>query len=120
PPHMQLIQMAMGYWVSRILFCAAKLELADRLAAGPRSAKGRASANGTDAPAVHRLRRTLASLGVLTERDGGKFALTPLGEALRKGAPGSAHASVLTLAGQLFLRGWGEILYSLESGQNPF
>jgi hypothetical protein len=120
PPHMQLIQMAMGYWVSRILFCAAKLELADRLAAGPRSAKELAPETGTYAPALHRLMRTLASLGVLTERDGGKFALTPLGEALRKGAPGSAHASVLTLAGQLFWRAWEEILYSLETGKTAF
>jgi hypothetical protein len=120
PPHMQLIQMAMGYWVSRILFCAAKLDLADRLAAGPRSAKELAPETGTYAPALHRLMRTLASLGVLTERDGGKFALTPLGEALRKGAPGSAHASVLTLAGQLFWRAWEEILYSLETGKTAF
>ena len=32
PPHMQVIQMAMGYWVSRIVWVAAKLGLADRLA----------------------------------------------------------------------------------------
>ncbi len=55
PLHMQLIQMAMGYWVSRILFCAAKLELADRLAAGPRSAKELAPETDTHAPALHRL-----------------------------------------------------------------
>ena len=32
--------------------------------------------------------RTLASLGVLTEDDSRRFALTPLGEALKTGAPG--------------------------------
>src|SRR5262245_19568793 len=77
PPHMQLIQMSMAYWVSRILFVAARLELADRLAAGPRSAPELAAETGTNARALHRLMRTLASLGVFTERDGGKFALTP-------------------------------------------
>src|SRR5262245_30343393 len=117
PPHMQLIQMSMGYWVSRILFCAAKLELADRLAAGPRSAAELGPETGTYAPALHRLMRTLASLGIFTELDSGKFALTPLGEALRKGAPGSAYASVMTLAGNLFWRAWEEILYSVETGK---
>ena len=120
PPHMQLIQMSMGYWVSRILFVAAKLELADRLADGPRSSAELAPETGMNARALHRLMRTLASLGVLTERDGGKFALTPLGEALRKNAPGSAHASVLTLAGNLFWRAWEEILYSVETGKTAF
>jgi hypothetical protein len=38
PPHVQIIQMATGYWISRAVYCAAKLGLADRLAAGPRSA----------------------------------------------------------------------------------
>jgi len=117
---MQLIQMSMGYWVSRILFVAAKLELADRLAAGPRSAAEIAPEMGMYAPALHRLMRTLASLGILTESDGKKFALTPLGGALRKGASGSAHATVLTLAGQLFWRAWEEILYSFETGKTAF
>ena len=37
PPHVQLIQMSTAYWVSRIVFVAAKLGLADRLAEEPRS-----------------------------------------------------------------------------------
>lgn len=120
PPHAQLIQMATGYWVSRIVYAAAKLDLADRLAAGPRSAAELAGAAGVQAPALHRLMRALAGLGVLTERDGQRFALTPLGEALRTGAPGSARATVLTLGGPLMWRGWEEILYSLETGRTGF
>src|SRR5262249_21634207 len=34
----QLIQMLMGYWTSRAIYAAAKLQLADRLADGPLSA----------------------------------------------------------------------------------
>jgi len=33
PPHAQLIQMAMGHWVSQIVYLAAELGLADHLAA---------------------------------------------------------------------------------------
>ena len=120
PPHVQLIQMATGYWVSRLLYVAAKLELADRLAGGPKSAAELAGETGTQAPALHRLMRTLASLGVLTEKDGQRFALTPVGEALRKGAYGSAHATVLTLAGPTFYRAWDEVLYSFQTGKTSF
>ncbi len=120
PPHVQLIQMVTANWVSRILFVAAKLELADRIADGAKSAAEIAPETGMHAPSLHRIMRSLAGLGVLTERDGQKFALTPLGEALRKDAPGSAHATVLTLGGQLFWRAWEEVLYSVETGKTAF
>ena len=35
PPHAQLIQMGTAVWVSGIVYAAAKLGLADQLAAGP-------------------------------------------------------------------------------------
>ena len=120
PPHAQIIQMATAYWISRIVYAAAKLDLADRLAAGPRSAAELAGETGTHAPSLHRLMRTLASLGVLTERDGKRFALTPLGEALRSGAPGAARATVLTLAGPIGWKGFEEMMYSLETGKTGF
>jgi O-methyltransferase domain/Dimerisation domain len=120
PPHVQLIQMVTGNWISRILYVAAKLELADRIGSGAKSAAELAPETGTHAPSLHRVMRTLAGLGVLTERDSGKFALTPLGEALRKDAPGSGWATVLTLGGPLFWRAWEDILYSVETGKTAF
>ncbi len=120
PPHAQLIQMGMSYWVSRALYAAAKLGLADRLEAGPRSAAELAGETGTHAPALHRLMRALAGLGVLTERDGQRFALTPLGEALKSGAPGSARATLLALAGPMCWEGFGEFMHSLETGKTGF
>ena len=117
PLHVQLIQMGTAYWVSRVVYAAAKLGLADQLAAGPRSAAELAGATRTHAPSLHRLMRTLASLGVLTEDAGHSFALTPLGDALKSGAPGSARATILALAGDYWWRGWGEFLHCLETGQ---
>ena len=64
--------------------------------------------------------RTLASLGILMERDGKRFALTPLGEALRTGAPGAARATVLTLAGPIGWKGFEEMMFSLETGKTGF
>jgi hypothetical protein len=120
PPHVQIIQMATGYWISRVVYAAAKLGLADRLAAGPRSAAELAGETKTHARSLHRLMRTLASLGILTERDAGRFALTPLGDALRTGAPGYALPSVLTLGGPIGWKGFEEMLYSLETGKTGF
>src|SRR4249920_2866365 len=120
PPHAQLIQMGTGSWVSAIVYAAAKLGLADHLADGPKSAAELAGATGTHAPSLHRLMRTLASLGILTERDAQRFALTPLGEALETGAPGSARASILTLGGPFGWRSWEQIMYSLETGKTGF
>ena len=117
PLHAQLIQMGMGFWVSRILYAAAKLSLADHLAEGPKSAVELAGQIHTHAPSLHRLMRTLAGLGVLTEDASHHFALTPLGAALKTGAPGSARATILALAGDLWYQGWQPILYCLETGK---
>jgi hypothetical protein len=120
PPSAQLVQMATGYWVSRIVHAAARLDLADRLAEGPKSAAEIAGAAELNAPALHRLMRSLASLGILTEKENQRFALTPLGEALKSGAPGSARASILTLCSPWFTAAMGELTYSLSTGKTAF
>ena len=74
----------------------------------------------THAPSLYRLMRTLASLGILTEDATHRFALTPLGEALKTGAPGSARATILTVASEWWVRGFGQMLYSVETGKSGF
>jgi SAM-dependent methyltransferase len=64
--------------------------------------------------------RTLASLGVLTERDAQRFALTPLGEALKSDAPGAARSTLIAFGSPWFWRGLGEILHSLQTGRTGF
>jgi hypothetical protein len=119
PPHVQLIQMATAYWVSRAVCVTAELGLADHLGTGPLTADELATRTQTHAPSLYRLLRTLAGLGVFTE-EGGKFALTPLGEALKTGAPGSARASVLTLAGDAVAASWQQLGYSVRTGKTGF
>jgi O-methyltransferase domain/Dimerisation domain len=120
PPHAQLVQMAMAFWTSRTIYVAAKLSIADHLAAGPKSADELAGPTGTHAPSLYRVMRTLASLSILTEDTAHRFSLTPLGEALQTGAPGSARATILTLAGDWAWRGWEHMLYSVETGKSGF
>jgi hypothetical protein len=120
PPHAQLIQMGAASWISAVVYAAAKLGIADHLATGPRSAAELAGTTRTHAPSLHRFMRTLAGLGILTERDAQRFALTPLGEALKSGAPGSARATLIAFCGPAFWHSWEEIVYSLETGKTGF
>lgn len=120
PPHAQLIQMGAASWISAVVYAAAKLGIADHLGAGPRSAVELAATTRTHAPSLHRFMRTLAGLGILTERNAQRFALTPLGEALKTGAPGSARSTLIAFCGPAFWHSWEEILYSLETGKTGF
>jgi hypothetical protein len=109
--------MGTAFWGSQMLFFAAQLTLADRLAIGPRASSELAAELGLNAAAFHRFLRTLAGMGLLTEVESKTFALTPLGAALKKDAPGSAYASILTLAGPIGQRSWELLPYSLETGK---
>ncbi|MDA9467504.1 methyltransferase [Bradyrhizobium sp. CCBAU 53415] len=117
PPHIQLIQMGSAYWISRVVFDAAKLGLADQLSNGPKNAIELAHVTRTHAPSLHRLMRTLASLGVLTETDNQRFALTPLGEALKTDAPGSAQAAILLHGSEWHSAAFQQMLHSIETGE---
>ena len=120
PPHVQLIQMGTAYWVSKILYATAKLGVADHLVAEPKSAAELAGPLGVHAPSLHRLMRTLASLGVLTERADQRFALTAMGEALKTGAAGSARSTLLSFCSPWFASGFDNIMHSLQTGKSGF
>jgi hypothetical protein len=81
------------------------------------SADQLAGPTGTHAPSLYRLMRTLASLGIMTEDATHRFALTALGEALRTGAAGCARPTILTLASDWCVRGFGQLLYSVQTGK---
>jgi hypothetical protein len=128
PPHAQLVQMGMAHWVSHIVYVAAELGLADHLAAAAAGGAGGrgmtaeelAAKTATHAPSLYRLMRTLAGLGLFVEDADHHFALTPLGAALREGAPGAARATVLTLASDWWMRGFGQLGYSVRTGKPGF
>jgi hypothetical protein len=118
PPRQdQLIQMATGHWVSRILYVAAEMSLADRLAEGPRTAEELAQSTAADAPSLYRVMRTLASLGLFTEGPGHRFSLTLLGEAFRTG---TVRATILTVAGDLITKSLEPLPYSVQTGKSGF
>jgi SAM-dependent methyltransferase len=120
PPGSILYQLSIGHYVSRALHVAASWSATPSFAAGPRPAAAIAAAIGTDAAALRRVLRLLVSVGVFTEEDDASFGLTPLGEALRSDAPGSARALVLLFSGIAIQDSWKELEYCVRTGQPAF
>ena len=120
PPSAVVVQMAMGYTVSRALYVTAKLGIADLLAAGARQSDDLAKACGADAGALFRLLRAMASLGLFTEVAPRKFALTPMGETLKSKQPAAVRETVLSLAGGWVWAAFAEFEHAVRTGQTGF
>jgi hypothetical protein len=120
PPGLVLYQMSVGHYVSHALRVAVELGLADLLADGPRGAAELAVRTEADESSLRRLMRLLASVGVFAEGDDGGFALTPLGELLRSGVPGSMRAMVLLFTGRMIQENWSELEYCVRTGKPAF
>jgi len=115
-PQAALLQAAYGAQTVQMLYVAAKLGLADFMRDGPRSAAELAATTETDAPSLRRVLRLLASVGVFEEREGGDFALTPMGELLRSDVPGSMRASVTLFTGPGIQDSWKELEFCVRTG----
>jgi hypothetical protein len=109
-----------GYWVSRLIYVAARLGLADLLKKGPRTADELAAATDVKAWALYRVLRTLASYGVFEEVKGRRFKLTPLGNTLRTDVPASMHGFALMLVEKHVWESWEQLLYAVQTGKLPF
>jgi hypothetical protein len=96
-----------GFLTTQLLYVAAKLGVAEVLAAGPRTGPEVAQAVGADPDLLPRVLRGLALEDVLAEVGGGRFALTELGERLRGDVPGS-------IRGPMVVR--GELYYQAAAG----
>ncbi len=120
PPSLMLYQMSVGHYLSRALYLAARLGIADHLNDGPRHFTEIAQATETHPPSLNRVMRLLASAGVFEEREDGRFALTPIGELLRAGVPGSMRASVMLFAGIGIQDAWKELEFCVRTGQPAF
>jgi hypothetical protein len=120
PPGMVLYQLGIGHYVSRAMHLAVKLRLADLLASGPRDARDLAAACDAHSPSLNRVMRLLASVGIFEELEGGKFALTPLGDLLREDVPGSMRAAVILFTGIGIQDSWKELEYCVRTGEPAF
>jgi hypothetical protein len=117
PPEAFLTQLAFGAMMTQALYVAAKLEIADLLAAKPQTISELAAATGTHERSLYRVLRSLASIGVFEEIDPKVFALTPYSEPLRSDAPNSMRNGAIFMGEEWHWRVWGDMLYSVQTGK---
>src|SRR5437867_5930754 len=116
----QMLDLIIGYWVSQLVFVAAKLGLADLLKDGPRTPAELAASTGTHASALQRVLRALAGVGVFAETKGGRFKLTPLAATLRRDVPRSMRDFALMMVEDYNWLAWQDILEAVRTGETAF
>lgn len=114
-----LVEMAMAYSRSCMMCAAARLGIADALANGERTVDELAKACAADRASLYRLLRALAIFGITAETALGRFALTAVGEPLRKDVPNSVWPAVVFWA-DLLADSWSRLTDCIRMGQNGF
>ena len=115
-----LREQIMGFRATQMIHVAAKLGLADQLAAGPRPVEDLAAAVGAEPQALRRLLRALASLGIFAQDEAGGFALTPQAELLRSDVQGSLRDIALMYGEDWLWQAYGNMTHSVRTGAPAF
>ncbi len=113
----QLMRMILSKWVSKPIYAAAELGVADLLASGPMSLDELARKTGTRQDALYRLLRALASIGIFAEGDERSFRLTPMASLLQSG---SLRSTARSFNAEWNDRAWMHLLDGLRRGCTPF
>jgi hypothetical protein len=115
-----LLRMIWGTHISRAVYVAAELGVADLLADGALSAGELARRTGTHEQSLYRVLRLLAALGVFDEDEPGAFRLTIIGDRLRTGAPAGLRSWATFLDAIGAIRGFEHILETVRTGRPGF
>lgn len=103
--------------ITAVIYVAARLRVADFLAAGPQASHELAQRTGAHEPSLRRLLRALVALGICKQVGGEQFELTAMGGHLVDTVSQSLKALVL-FEGEMLLRSWGGLFESIRSGKN--
>ena len=112
-----LTRIATGHIIASALQVLVRLGIPDRLSTRDRTAAELASETGVQEDGLYRVMRALASVGVLDETSPRRFALTPAGQLLRTGVPGSMRDMSLWITSPFHFRVYAELMHSVETGQ---
>jgi hypothetical protein len=115
-----MIGVLAGFWISRSVYVAAKLSVADLLAAGPKTVEQLAIETGSHAPSLYRLLRGLASHGIFREEQHHLFVNTPTSDMLRTDVEGSLRYPLMMTMGGEHYDAWGNMLHAVKTGETAF
>jgi len=112
-----LMGIASGFQLSGCLYVAAKLNIADRVVAGPRPVETLAADTNTQADALYRVLRALISVGIFSEPQPRTIGLSPAAELLRSDIPGTIRGLVLWAAHPFLIHVSSDLMYSVTTGK---
>ncbi|HEX6795901.1 MAG TPA: methyltransferase [Casimicrobiaceae bacterium] len=110
------IELIFGRWRSQILYTGVTLAVVDALAAGPTTTANAAGELNVDAAALYRLMRALCAVGILNEDDNQTFALTAMGETLRRDHPRTLRPITLLEEGPEHYAAWKHLPALIREG----
>jgi hypothetical protein len=113
----RLMQMATGMGITAALEPIVRIGVPEVLANGPLPVSEIAAKTGSNADALYRVMRLLASVGVFAELPGRIFALTSTSELLRRDVAGSMRDMVLWVSNPFHFRVWSALAHSIQTGQ---
>ncbi|MGG6265202.1 methyltransferase [Leptolyngbya sp. AN03gr2] len=117
PPQATMLQLITGYRISQGIYVVAKLGIADLLATGPKTSQELAALTSVHAPSLYRVMRSLASLGIFTEQENGRFELTPLAATLKSDHPNSVHDAAVMFVEDWHWQVWGNFFDCVKTGK---
>jgi hypothetical protein len=120
PPAVALHELVRGALVSQAISVFARLGVADALATGPRDAEEIAEPTGAHAPTLYRLLRALSDVGVVSELENRRFALTPFSEMLRSDVPGSLRDYAMIIGLPFQRDPWTDLYETIQTGESAF
>jgi len=112
--------MMLGVAQTQLLRVAVEIGIADLVKDGPRSIDTLAAATGTDALALARVLRGLASIGVLAEITPQQFAKTSLSSMLQTDHPSSVRDYALVMGSDWAHSVWSYFPHSVKTGESGF
>ena len=115
-----VFQTAIGYIASISLNVAVELRIADLLRNGPRTVEELAKESSSNADALYRCLRLLASTGIFEEGPGRTFTNTPASETLCVRGHDSVHDVVRWICDPLHFRVYAELEHSVRTGEPCF
>jgi SAM-dependent methyltransferase len=112
----ELLRLIWGIHISRCVYAAAELGIADLLSDHVLSSDDLARATGAHEPSLYRVLRVLAALGVLQESESRSFSLTSIGDRLRSDAPVGMRSWATFLEALGGVRPFAHILETVKTG----
>ncbi len=119
PVSAQFLQMATAKLVTKPMYVAAKLKVADHIKNGITSIEALSEKTRTDSSALYRLLRALSSVGIFHETENKNFSLTPLAQCLLD-EPDSPRGMLMFFNDPAHDRAWDQLLYSVKTGEAGF